>query len=115
LSRVGDGIVTAASVLRAARSRQVALSSLAPDFQSCPQILINVPVREKVPFEQIPEIAAAIEEVETDLAGKGRVLLRYSGTENLARVMIEAEDDELVEPNARRLAAVIEKNLGIAR
>jgi phosphoglucosamine mutase len=49
------------------------------------------------------------------LAGKGRVLLRYSGTENLARVMIEAEDDELVEPNARRLAAVIEKNLGIAR
>lgn len=115
LSRVGDGIVTAASVLRAARSRQVAFSSLAPDFQSCPQILINVPVREKLPFEQIPEIAAAIEEVETDLAGKGRVLLRYSGTENLARVMIEAEDDELVEPNARRLAAVIEKNLGIAR
>lgn len=114
LSRVGDGIVTAAFVLHAARSGAVAFSSLAPDFQSCPQILVNVPVREKLPFEQIPEIAAAIEEVETDLAGKGRVLLRYSGTENLARVMIEAEDDELVEPNARRLAAVIEKNLGIA-
>lgn len=112
LSRVGDGIVTAAAVLRVARSKEIAFSDLAGDFRPFPQILLNIEVREKLPFDRVPEISAAVQEVEDVLSGKGRVLLRYSGTENLARVMIEAEEGELAEQNARWLADVIKKNLG---
>lgn len=112
ISLVGDGIVTAASVLKTASKRSEKFSSLAPDFKQFPQILINVPVREKLPFDSVPEIATAVAEVEAELAGSGRLLLRYSGTENLARVMIEAEDSALVESNARKIAETIAKTIG---
>jgi phosphoglucosamine mutase len=80
-------------------------------FVQFPQILINVKVREKQPFEQVAAIAAAARETEMELSGKGRLLLRYSGTENLARVMIEGENQTEIEAQAHRLAEIIRQNL----
>ncbi len=68
---------------------------------------MNVRVGEKRPFESVPEIVAASAEIEKELHGEGRLLLRYSGTENLARVMIEGKDQAEIEGQANRLAAVI--------
>jgi phosphoglucosamine mutase len=73
---------------------------------------VNVRVREKRPFEGVPEIAAASKEIEGELDGSGRLLLRYSGTENLARVMIEGKDQIVIEAQAKRLADVIRNSLG---
>ncbi len=81
-------------------------------FVRYPQILVNVKVREKRPFETVEAIADASRKVEAELLGEGRLLLRYSGTENLARVMIEGKDQSAIETQARRLADVIGKVLG---
>ena len=112
MSLVGDGIMTAILVLRAIVERQVSLSKAADGFVRFPQVLLNVKVREKQPFDNIPEIAKAAKAVESELHGEGRLLLRYSGTENLARVMIEGKDQPAIESQARRLITVIEKALG---
>jgi len=88
------------------------LSEMTRGFTRYPQILVNVKVREKLPFEEVFEIAEASKSVETELNGKGRLLLRYSGTENLARVMIEGENQTQIELQAHRLAAVIKTSLG---
>jgi len=112
MSLVGDGIMTAILVLRAIVERQVSLSQAADGFVRFPQVLLNVKVREKQPFDNIPEIAEAAKAVECELHGEGRLLLRYSGTENLARVMIEGKDQPAIESQARRLITVIEKALG---
>jgi phosphoglucosamine mutase len=77
-----------------------------------PQVLVNVPVREKRPFDDIPSVAAAATEVERELDGTGRLLLRYSGTENLARVMIEGKDAESIAEQAGRIAAALRAELG---
>ena len=69
-------------------------------------------MRQKLPFEQVPEIASAAREVENELDGGGRLLLRYSGTENLARVMIEGQDQNAIDAQADRLADVIRVKLG---
>ena len=74
--------------------------------------LVNVPVREKRPFEDVPAVAAAAAKVERELEGAGRLLLRYSGTENLARVMIEGPDLAAIEAQAARLAEAIRATLG---
>jgi phosphoglucosamine mutase len=81
-------------------------------FTRYPQILVNVKVREKPPFEEVSEILKASRELESELAGKGRLLLRYSGTENLARVMIEGENQTAINEQAQRLADVIKLSLG---
>jgi phosphoglucosamine mutase len=81
-------------------------------FTKFPQILVNIKVREKSAFENVPEIMAAAKTVEAELGGKGRLLLRYSGTENLARVMIEGENQEIIEKQANQLAEVIKNSLG---
>jgi phosphoglucosamine mutase len=75
-------------------------------------ISVNVKVREKLPFEEVSEIAEAARVIENQLGGKGRLLLRYSGTENLARVMIEGENQAEIEKQANRLAEVIRQSLG---
>ena len=80
-------------------------------FMKFPQILVNVKVREKQPFEQVPAIAEAARQMENDLHGKGRLLLRYSGTENLARVMIEGENQTVIEAQAHNLAEIIRQSL----
>lgn len=112
-SLVGDGMFTALYLLEALQIHQTTLSGMAAGFRRFPQILHNIPVREKIPFEEIPEIAAAAREVETELGDGGRLLLRYSGTENLARVMIEGESQSEIERLAGKLAGVIGKYLGV--
>lgn len=112
ISLVGDGMMTALCMLAAMRDRQQTLSELTAGFTQYPQILVNVRVREKVPFESVDKIADAAAEVEEELKGSGRLLLRYSGTEDLARVMIEGKDQETINSQAARIADVIESELG---
>ena len=98
--------------LEAMREKGKSVSELTGGFTRYPQILVNVKVREKLPFEDVPEIARAAALLERELDGKGRLLLRYSGTENLARVMIEGENQTEIEKQANHLAQVIAENLG---
>jgi phosphoglucosamine mutase len=85
---------------------------LTAGFTRYPQILVNVRVREKRPFEEVEAIARAAREIEGQLGETGRLLLRYSGTEALARVMIEGEEQERIERYANDLASVIKEALG---
>ncbi len=112
ISLVGDGMMTALLLLRAITEKGVSLSEAVSGFVRYPQILVNVKVREKLPFDDVPEVAAASKQIEDELHGEGRLLLRYSGTENLARVMIEGKDQTAIELQASRLADVIRKILG---
>ena len=88
------------------------LHELTAGFVRYPQVLVNVRVREKRPFEEVEEIMRAARETEEQLGETGRLLLRYSGTEPLARVMIEGERQDLIEQHANNLAAVIREALG---
>ncbi len=106
-SLVGDGMFTALSLLETLEETGKSLSEISQGFTSFPQILVNVKVAEKRPFDEVAEIVEASQKVEAELAGKGRLLLRYSGTENLARVMIEGENQTDIEQQANRLAEVI--------
>ncbi|MGB5037316.1 MAG: phosphoglucosamine mutase [Blastocatellia bacterium] len=112
ISLAGDGMVTALEVLRAMRREGRSLSELASGMETYPQILVNVPVLEKRPFGDVPAIAATAAEVERELAGSGRLLLRYSGTERLARVMIEGRQQAVIAQQAERIAAAIRATLG---
>jgi phosphoglucosamine mutase len=111
-SLVGDGMLTTLFLLEAMQESGKTLSHLTDGFKRFPQILVNVKVKEKRPFEEVPEIASAAQEIETELGAKGRLLLRYSGTENLARVMIEGESQPQIEAQANRLAEIIRTALG---
>ena len=112
LSLAGDGMITTLGLLRVMRETGKRLDELTEGFVRYPQVLVNVRVREKRPFEEVPEVARAAQDVEAQLGEKGRLLLRYSGTEPLARVMIEGERQETVERLANTLAGVIRKTLG---
>jgi phosphoglucosamine mutase len=111
-SLVGDGIATTLFLLQALSESGSSLSESVAGFVRYPQTLINVRVREKRPFDSIDPIAAASRQIENELDGSGRLLLRYSGTENLARVMIEGKDQSDIEEKASRLASLITANLG---
>jgi phosphoglucosamine mutase len=111
-SLVGDGIATTLFVLKAVREAGKAVSEATAGFTRYPQTLVNVRVREKQPFENVEPIAAASRQIEQELDGSGRLLLRYSGTENLARVMIEGKNQAEIEEKANRLADIIVANLG---
>ena len=110
-SLVGDGMLTTLFLLEAIRASGKTFSEATAGFTKFPQILVNVRVREKTPFEAVSEITKAASEIENQLGGKGRLLLRYSGTENLARVMIEGENQAEIETQARHLAEIIGKQL----
>ncbi|CAN5371293.1 phosphoglucosamine mutase [soil metagenome] len=112
ISLVGDGMMTALLLLRAIKERGLTLSEAAGGFVQFPQTLKNTTVREKRPFADVPEIAAAAKQIENELHGEGRLLLRYSGTENLARVMIEGKDQAEIESQALRLIEVIRNAIG---
>jgi len=109
---VGDGMLTALFLLEAVWENSKTLSQMTEGFTRFPQILINVKVRVKLPFEDVAEIADTARAIENQLGGKGRLLLRYSGTENLARVMIEGERQAEIENQANQLAEVVRKSLG---
>jgi phosphoglucosamine mutase len=111
-SLVGDGMMTALLLLRAISERGISLAEAVEGFTAYPQTLLNVKVGEKRPFEEVPAISEAAAAVEKELEGKGRLLLRYSGTENLARVMIEGKDQAVIESQAARIAEVIKGSLG---
>src|SRR5207253_3038020 len=104
--------ITTLCMLRAMTEERKALHELTKDYQSFPQILVNVPVNEKQPFAEVVEIQKAARRIEVELGLRGRLLLRYSGTEPLARVMIEGENQKEIEKYARQLASVIQKTLG---
>jgi phosphoglucosamine mutase len=111
-SIVGDGMLTTLFVLEAMFERRAsAFSELLQGFTTYPQILVNVKVREKRPFDEVAAIAHSARAIEGELAGTGRLLLRYSGTENLARVMIEGKDQNSITDQANRLAEVIRTSL----
>ncbi len=111
-SLAGDGMLTALRVLRVVTETGKSLRDLAGGFARFPQVLVNVRVREKVPFDQISSVAETARAVEAHFAGRGRLLLRYSGTEKLARVMIEGEHADDVHAQADRLAAAIRDAIG---
>lgn len=111
-SLVGDGMMTALHLLEAISERGISFSETTDGFVRYPQILVNVEVREKRPFESVFEIAVETTRVEKELEGLGRLLLRYSGTENLARVMIEGKDEITIAEQADRIAKVISDKLG---
>lgn len=103
----GDGIVSALEVLHALHTRHLSLADMSQDLQLYPQVLINVRVQGAARLKDNAEINAAVLEAERALDGKGRVLLRPSGTEPLLRVMVEGEDDALVQRCAEKIAAVV--------
>ncbi len=111
-SLAGDGLLTTLNLLRAMRERDEALHELTAGFERYPQVLVNVRVREKRPFDEVDAIQEAARQLERELGARGRLLLRYSGTEPLARVMIEGERQEEIERQAETLASVIRKELG---
>ena len=108
----GDGIVTALSVLRVMADSGRELADLASQLVTYPQVLVNVRVREKQALATVPSIAAAMERVEARLAGEGRLLVRYSGTEPLLRVMIEGKNQQQIQAWAAEIAGVVREHLG---
>jgi phosphoglucosamine mutase len=112
LSLAGDGLITTLCLLRAMTAEGKALHDLMTGFQAFPQILVNVEVKTKQPFTEVTPVQNAARHIEAELGSRGRLLLRYSGTEPLARVMIEGESQDQIEKQAHGLASVIQKALG---
>lgn len=112
-STTGDGMLTALIVLDILQRSGGPLSQLTKDLKVFPQVIVNVRVREKHPLETLPTVVAAIHDAETELHGNGRVVIRYSGTEALARVMIEAESEQVMQHHAERIAEAIRAELGV--
>jgi phosphoglucosamine mutase len=110
-STTGDGILAALQALKIMLKRQKRLSELAGLLDLFPQKMINVKVNKKIPFEDVPGIDKKIREIESKLKGKGRVLLRYSGTEPKARIMVEGEDKDQISKYAQQIASVIREKL----
>ena len=111
-STTGDGIVSALQVLSVMLDTGRKLSELSMTLERLPQVLINVPVKEKPNLDEIQPVKAAIEAIEKKLKGKGRILVRYSGTELLARVMIEGSPQKDIDKMAKDLAALIKREIG---
>jgi phosphoglucosamine mutase len=108
----GDGLLTALRLMEImARSRKP-LAELIGDLKVFPQTIQNIRVREKLPFADVPEIQRAIQAAERELDGNGRVVVRYSGTEALARVMVEAESEDKMKALAGSIASAIKSALG---
>jgi phosphoglucosamine mutase len=109
----GDGMLTALRVIETAIASGTGLDELTADLRVYPQKLVNVRIREKKGLTEVPSVARAIEHVETAFAGTGRVLVRFSGTEPLARVMVEGPDAEQVETFSARIADAIRLAMGV--
>jgi phosphoglucosamine mutase len=112
LSLAGDGMITTLSLLRAMRHHNKTLAELGAGFQRYPQVLVNIRVSEKKPFEELPAVQRLAREIKQQLGDRGRLLLRYSGTESLARVMIEGESESEVTSQANALAEAIRAEVG---
>jgi phosphoglucosamine mutase len=108
----GDGLCTALNVLRTVLLTGRTLADLAADLTTFPQVLLNVRVREKVALNDVPAVAAAIARVEARVAGQGRLLVRYSGTEPLLRVMLEGRRQDEIHGWAQEIVDVVKEHLG---
>jgi phosphoglucosamine mutase len=109
----GDGLMTALLVLDIVHRSGKTLGELIADLKNFPQVILNVKVREKVPLDTLPGVVEAIAAAEEELRDSGRVVIRYSGTEALARVMIEAESEEAMTRHAEAIAGAIRAELGV--
>lgn len=112
LATTGDGLLTAMVVLDLIARSGKTVEELTADLKVFPQVIVNVKVREKKPLSSIPAVAAAIHAAENELKDSGRVVIRYSGTEPLARVMIEAESEEAMRRHADTIATTIRDAIG---
>jgi phosphoglucosamine mutase len=108
----GDGIVTALSVLRVMAETGRELADLASELVTYPQVLLNVRVKAKRDLASVPAVAEVMARVERQLAGQGRLLVRYSGTEPLLRVMIEGKDQQEIQEWAADIVAKVKEHFG---
>ncbi len=108
----GDGIITALQVLRIMMDKGLPLSELRKVCTKFPQVLINIPVKDKPAWETLPDVLALVKDAETALAGNGRVFLRYSGTEPKARILIEGRDGAVIKKHAEQIAGRIREKIG---
>ena len=108
-----DGMLTALQVLKVMQEEKRSLAELAHCMTKYPQILINVRVREKKPFDEMLSVCQKLQDYNEQLRGTGRILLRYSGTEALARIMVEGKDKEQIEAIAQSLADLIKEEIGL--
>jgi phosphoglucosamine mutase len=108
----GDGLCTALNVMRTVALSGRSLANLSSDLVSYPQVLLNVRVREKVDFRTVPLVAAAIDRVEARVDGQGRLLVRYSGTEPLLRVMLEGKHEHEIRAWAQEIVDTVKEHLG---
>ncbi|MGA3371972.1 MAG: phosphoglucosamine mutase [Terracidiphilus sp.] len=113
LATTGDGLLTSLIVLDLIARSGKSIEELTADLKVFPQVIVNVKVRERRPLASIPSVAAAIRAAEEELMESGRVVIRYSGTEPLARVMIEAESQEAMRRHADAIAGAIRAELGV--
>ena len=113
MNTTGDGLLTGIQLLNVMKQTGKKLSELADEVTLYPQELVNVRVSEKDGVMEIPAVKAVIEEVESEMAGKGRILVRPSGTEPLLRVMAEAETDEKCHDYVMRIVNVVKAEIGI--
>ena len=112
-SSTGDGLVAALQILRIMRAKEMPLSKLARAWTRFPQMVTNIVVREKRPFEQMDQVSRLLAEAETELKAQGgRVFLRYSGTEPKARLLIEGQNEATHEKWTKRIAEVIKNQVG---
>ena len=110
----GDGILSALALLSVVAETGQPLASLAECMRKFPQVLRNVPVASRPPLESLAGLPARVRELEQEMDGTGRILIRYSGTEPLARVMIEGPDGERIQRMAEELARLIHAAIGAA-
>jgi phosphoglucosamine mutase len=112
-STTGDGLVAALQVLRIVKARQTPLSKLAKCWIRFPQLVTNIPVREKIPFVRLEGVLKLVAQAETELkSAGGRVLLRYSGTEPKARLLLEGRDAKVLDKWSQKIIGAIQKQIG---
>ncbi|MEW6456482.1 MAG: phosphoglucosamine mutase [Acidobacteriota bacterium] len=108
----GDGIVTTIQMLKVIVAEKKSLKELSSDMEKFPQILVNVKVKEKKPLNELPEIVNIEEKIKKEIGKRGRILLRYSGTEPKLRIMIEGENEEKIKDWAEEIASAVKNTLG---
>jgi phosphoglucosamine mutase len=112
-STTGDGLVTALQILRIMRAKDTPLSKLARCWTRFPQVVTNIVVREKRPFEELDNISELVADAETELKSQGgRIFLRYSGTEPKARLLLEGREPATLEKWTQKIAEAIRRQVG---